>query len=269
MEPWEISPLWQVDESGEQELEPEEPVLSLASPNEALEECRWSAAVALDPRHRPQTRTRPSGTVRREWRRYPQEAHLLDAANSRYRKLTRAEIAIIQGFEPSWFEVPEVSNRAIIGTIGDAVPPALAKAVVEGVSQVHSWGLKTSLEVCAGAGGLASAALAVQGMRHLGSIDFSPAAVAVLRHEKPWDKGLVTQADLTQVDLIPFRRKVGLLSGGPPCQPWSGGGRRLGFGDDRDLLRPDRHAVAGVEPEAFIFENVPGLISEAELALPR
>jgi hypothetical protein len=55
--------------------------------------------VALDPKHRPQSWDEPSSTVRREWCRYPQEAHLLDVDNWRYRRLTVDEIAILQGFE--------------------------------------------------------------------------------------------------------------------------------------------------------------------------
>src|SRR5262245_30377635 len=55
-----------------------------------LGECLWSPSVALDRKHRPQVWDEPSSTVRREWCRYPQEAHLLDEANNQYRKLTVA-----------------------------------------------------------------------------------------------------------------------------------------------------------------------------------
>src|SRR4051794_1025748 len=40
------------------------------------EPCHWSLDVALDPKHRPQQWTAPSTTVRRDWRKYPQEAHV-------------------------------------------------------------------------------------------------------------------------------------------------------------------------------------------------
>src|SRR5215207_9092780 len=61
---------------------------------EDLPECTWSLSVALDPRHRPQSWDRPSSTVRREWCRYPQEAHLVEEDRNRYRRLVADEIAL-------------------------------------------------------------------------------------------------------------------------------------------------------------------------------
>src|SRR5262249_11862838 len=49
--------------------------------------------------------------------------------------------------------------------------------------------------------------------------------------------------------------------GGPPCQPWSRSGFGLGHDDQRDLLGHIHEAVADIQPEVFLFENVPGLAS--------
>ena len=38
----------------------------------------WSDAVSNDPKHRPQVMDWPSTTVRKEWCRRPQEAHVVD-----------------------------------------------------------------------------------------------------------------------------------------------------------------------------------------------
>lgn len=64
---------------------------------------------------------------------------------------------------------------------------------------------------------------------------------------------------IEEVDLRPFRGQVELLAGGPPCQPYSSGGKRLGADDQRDLLPAFLSAVETVRPPVFLMENVEGL----------
>lgn len=52
---------------------------------------------------------------------------------------------------------------------------------------------------------------------------------------------------------------VDVVVGGPPCQPWSSGGKRLGQQDARDLLPEFVRAVTEIRPRAFLMENVPAL----------
>src|SRR4051794_19111166 len=52
---------------------------------EDLPAAHWSAAVALDPKHRPQAWDLPATTVRRDWRKFPQEAHVIRADGRAYR----------------------------------------------------------------------------------------------------------------------------------------------------------------------------------------
>ncbi len=219
----------------------------------------WSRKVALDPRHRPQVSDRPASTVRRDWWRAPQEAHLLDEPRNRYRKLVWEEMAILQGFDPAWFSAPGLTKSARIGAIGDAVPPPLAEALLDAVSSHWNWRNRTAVEICAGGGGLASAA--ARDLDHLALIDHWDVACQILRSAKPWPADVVVSGSVTDHDWMPFRGHVGLLSGGPPCQPWSQGGRRRGAEDPRDLLGRIHETVAAVEPEVFLFENVPGLVS--------
>ena len=224
----------------------------------------WSRSVALDPRHRPQSVDRPSSTVRREWARAPQEAHLLDERNARYRRLTVSEIAILQGFDAGWFEVAGVSDWDKTSACGDAVPPALGRAVLQGVVSNGQVGQPTSVEICAGAGGLASAAVA-SGLEHIGLYESWLPAARLLRADRNWSPELVHHEDVREVDWSQFRGKVGLLSGGPPCQPWSVGGVQRRVSDQRDLLGQIHELVTGMQPDAFVFENVPGLTSQASL----
>ena len=60
---------------------------------EELLESGWSEKVSNDPKHRPQVLDRPSTTVRKEWCRRPQEAHV--AEGTKYRRLSVAEVARI------------------------------------------------------------------------------------------------------------------------------------------------------------------------------
>lgn len=243
--------------------------------DETLPECLWKPSVALDPRHRPQIWGEPSTTVRREWCRYPQEAHLLDEPRGRYRRLTVDEMAIIQGFPTDWFDVPSLSTRNRIRAIGDAVPPPLARAVINGVASVWDWKNLTAIEICAGAGGLASGANYIAGMKHVLVLDQWPPACEILRHRctvkvsdaearpiKAWPVESVRCQDVHEYDFSPYKRGIGLLSGGPPCQPWSQGGLRAGSTDSRDLLGYIHELVSLIEPEVFVFENVPGLACE-------
>ncbi|WP_179139865.1 DNA cytosine methyltransferase, partial [Brachyspira hyodysenteriae] len=50
-----------------------------------------------------------------------------------------------------------------------------------------------------------------------------------------------------------------LVSGGPPCQPFSLGGKHRAYNDARDMFPQAIRAVREVRPQAFIFENVKGL----------
>jgi DNA-cytosine methyltransferase len=58
---------------------------------------------------------------------------------------------------------------------------------------------------------------------------------------------------------------VGLIIGGPPCQPFSLAGEREGFSDHRGLLIAEfLRVVADTEPLGVIFENVKGIRTTQE-----
>jgi DNA (cytosine-5)-methyltransferase 1 len=57
--------------------------------------------------------------------------------------------------------------------------------------------------------------------------------------------------------------KVDLVSGGPPCQPFSMGGKHRSFDDARDMWPEAVRVVREVRPKAFVFENVKGLTRAA------
>lgn len=56
--------------------------------------------------------------------------------------------------------------------------------------------------------------------------------------------------------------EVDLLAGGPPCQAFSVFGKRLGVNDPRGLLPYEYlRILAEIQPKAFVFENVLGLLT--------
>lgn len=72
---------------------------------------------------------------------------------------------------------------------------------------------------------------------------------------EPIEKNL---GDITKIKELP---KHNILTAGVPCQSWSIAGKNLGFDDDRGQLWNDTIFLLNQsKPDAFIFENVKGLV---------
>ncbi|WP_407900935.1 DNA cytosine methyltransferase [Scytonema sp. NUACC26] len=56
--------------------------------------------------------------------------------------------------------------------------------------------------------------------------------------------------------------EIDLLAGGPPCQPFSIGGRHGAHQDSRDMFPRFFQAVRELRPKAFLIENVRGLLRQ-------
>jgi len=69
--------------------------------------------------------------------------------------------------------------------------------------------------------------------------------------------------DVRNVDFTEWQDRVELVSGGPPCQPFSIGGKHRGYRDERDMFPQAVQVVRAVRPPAFIFENVRGLLRKS------
>ncbi len=124
-----------------------------------------------------------------------------------------------------------------------------------------------SIELFAGAGGLALAT-ANAGFQHRAVLEWNPNACSTLRRNK--SSGLtqltsaeIVEGDISDVDFQPFNGIVDLVSGGPPCQPFSIGGKHGGMDDRRNMFPHAIRAVREIAPKAFIFENVKGLLRES------
>ncbi|WP_417915376.1 DNA cytosine methyltransferase [Candidatus Electronema sp. JM] len=69
--------------------------------------------------------------------------------------------------------------------------------------------------------------------------------------------GKCVQETLTVDSVYP---KADIVIGGPPCQPFSVGGKQLGLQDARDGFPIFLAAVKQLEPEVVLFENVRGML---------
>ena len=67
------------------------------------------------------------------------------------------------------------------------------------------------------------------------------------------------EGDVRDVDFRDLAGKIELVTGGPPCQPFSLGGKHRAHGDARDMWPQAVRVVRETKPKAFIFENVKGL----------
>lgn len=120
------------------------------------------------------------------------------------------------------------------------------------------------IELFAGAGGLA---LGVErgGFRHQAVIEYNGDACETLRFNakrrgsvmRHWP---IHETDVRKFDFHEFEGKLDLVSGGPPCQPFSIGGKHRGFRDSRDMFPEAARVVRITRPRAFVFENVRGLL---------
>jgi DNA (cytosine-5)-methyltransferase 1 len=121
----------------------------------------------------------------------------------------------------------------------------------------------TALEMCAGAGGL-SLGVHRAGFRHLALIENDNHAAETLRRNCPSlldiNPDIVIEEDAAKVDFRPFVGEVDLLSGGPPCPPFSIGGKGVGYDDPRNVFPAIFDALALLMSKAVFIENVKGLL---------
>ena len=124
-----------------------------------------------------------------------------------------------------------------------------------------------SVELFAGAGGLALGT-AFAGFRHEAVFEWNKHCVSSIQENRiraiepvrSWPE--VRQTDVRQVDFRPYRG-IDLLSGGPPCQPFSIGGKHRGHKDPRNLFPEVVRAVRETRPRVVLIENVRGLLRAA------
>ncbi len=114
-----------------------------------------------------------------------------------------------------------------------------------------------AIDLFAGAGGLGLGFKAA-GVKTVCAVEIVPVRVVTYSQHTP--NADIENADIQRVDLSRYRGKVELVYGGPPCQPFSSGGLRKAHSDERNMVPSFIDVLRNVAPDAFLMENVPGML---------
>jgi len=125
----------------------------------------------------------------------------------------------------------------------------------------------SSIELFAGAGGLAMG-VGLAGFRSHAVVEWDKWACDTVRENQKMGNPLVREWPLFEGDVRhwirdfdtkPLEARLDLIAGGPPCQPFSMGGRHKAHQDERDMFPTTVDVIRRLKPRAFIVENVKGL----------
>lgn len=120
-----------------------------------------------------------------------------------------------------------------------------------------------SIELFAGGGGLALG-LSKCGFQHSAVVELNKDACKTIRANEVFGYGnSLFEGSVVNFDYLSVSEEIDLVSGGPPCQPFSLGGKAKGNEDTRDMFPQAVRAVREKRPKAFVFENVKGLMRKS------
>jgi len=114
-----------------------------------------------------------------------------------------------------------------------------------------------AIDLFSGAGGL-SLGLKRAGYRVAACVEINRDAMETYSGHEP--DAVHYNQDVRSISFEQYRGVVDIVAGGPPCQPFSIGGLRQASLDSRDMIPEFTRCLKEVQPEAFIMENVPGLL---------
>ena len=114
------------------------------------------------------------------------------------------------------------------------------------------------IDVFASAGGL-TLGMKAAGVETVCAVEIEPYRTQTFATHTP--SAEIITSDVRQVGFAEYRGQVPLVYGGPPCQPFSSGGLRKSHTDERNMIPEFIRVVGEVQPEAFVMENVPGLVT--------
>jgi DNA (cytosine-5)-methyltransferase 1 len=120
-----------------------------------------------------------------------------------------------------------------------------------------------AVELFVGAGGLGMA-VSKAGFKPQLVVDWDQWACDTIRENQkaglqPFTGWPLIERDVRKICFSKFEGSIDIVTGGPPCQPFSMGGLHRAYLDERDMFPQAIRAVREIRPRAFVFENVKGL----------
>jgi len=124
-----------------------------------------------------------------------------------------------------------------------------------------------SVELFTGAGGLALGC-GLAGFEHHLLVERDKWACDTVRENQrrgypPVKDWPLFEGDVRAFDWQSIPQDIDLLAAGPPCQPFSIGGKHQGPHDRRDMFPATVEVIRTLRPKAFIVENVKGITRSA------
>jgi site-specific DNA-cytosine methylase len=236
----------------------------------------WQYTTAYNKNHKPHTYSDTiAKTVQESWHSRPPERFIRDIDRSLMRPLDWKEIAQIMGFPLSYFgeyavkaqigsyEQRRKAQRDVISQLGNSIALPMAHGIISALIDTKNefGGLKnkTFLEICCGIGALSDGAR-LNNLEVLDGVDVDHhknGCLVVYEH----NFGVATKMSVNDYDFKRYRGKLGLIAGGPPCQPWSSGGLKRGVNDEREICLSLPQYVKECNPELFLFEEAPTFLT--------
>ena len=118
---------------------------------------------------------------------------------------------------------------------------------------------KTVVDLFAGCGGL-SLGFEANGFKTIGYEMDGPAC-------NTYNKNLIGECVNEKLTIDSKYPEADIVIGGPPCQPFSVGGKQLGLKDSRDGFPIFLSSIRQLNPEVLLFENVRGMLYKNKMYL--
>lgn len=151
--------------------------------------------------------------------------------------------------------------------IGNAVPPLLARAIAETLKPYLE--KQTFVDLFAGAGGMSEGFIS-EGFELIAANEIEKHFFETYKQNHlEFDNGNnlilgdITLPEIKQqiISVASPQKKIGVVIGGPPCQGFSNAGWRNPNDKRNQLFKEFVQIVDELQPEIFVMENVPGILT--------
>jgi DNA (cytosine-5)-methyltransferase 1 len=183
-----------------------------------------------------------------------------DFAKEQHRTVSQREAARLQSFPDDFHFLG--AKLSVNKQIGNAVPPILSLQIAKGFDERGAF-----IDLFCGAGGL-SWGFHQLGWKQIAATDIEKSFLET--HQLNF-RGKVLHGDITAQgtfdELVATAKAASrngpmIILGGPPCQGFSTAGNRRSMDDARNhLFKQYAKTLTSLDVEAFVFENVPGLLN--------